>query len=284
MCYSKEVSLAAGSLIATGCLYSWIKHIGFRIKKAASKLHPFFKYVLIGLLCDAGHQFFEFASIATGSQLLYKIGLIVSISAMYFFLRSLESLTRLRFGSNAFILLIILTAIYIFVHPMVFENLHFWVRGESHVVWGAMWIALFVYWNVCAFYARKISGSKINKKLLSIYPFFVLNISFILSLVYAYVARFFQVSGSSCSSDVMCVFDVVKDSPSIWCVFAAMQVLFVPFLFRAMKNYDFKSPLKIKKITNLTKLKLAGISAVVFLVLYLNIPLVFSVGLKMMTT
>ena len=113
MCYSKEVSLVVGSVIASGCGYSWWKYVykstKGRLKKAFTnkRLISFFKYVIIGLLCIGGHQLMEFLAIETGSQLIYKLGLIVSISSMYFLIRSLEVLSKLFLGSKVVALIII---------------------------------------------------------------------------------------------------------------------------------------------------------------------------------
>ena len=282
MCYSKEVSLVAASLVTLSCTYSWIKYVGWHIWKSTMKLSPVFKYAILGYFCLAGHQFFEFLAIHTGEQIIYKLGLIISILSMYLFMRSLESLTKLSFGSKVFALLIALVGLEMFTRNMIFEDMHFWVRGESHFLWASVWFALFIYWNVSIFYTRKISTSKIDKKLLLYYGLFLLNISFLLSLAYAYAATFYF--KGTCFPGLDCTFDVVTDSTSIWCAFAVIQAFLIPVLFHMMKDdYNLKAKLKVSKVTLKTKLKLIGITALIWLLFYFSFPTVFDAGLKMVT-
>ena len=101
MCYSKEVSLITGLIILASCAYLYYKYVH---KQSKTHLKPFFQNVLFGFLCIGFHQFSKFVAISTGSELIYKIGLIVSISAMYFFMQSLQKLTHYSFYGHSVVL------------------------------------------------------------------------------------------------------------------------------------------------------------------------------------
>jgi hypothetical protein len=203
---------------------------------------------------------------------------------MYFMMRSLEKLAGMYFGSRIFVLIIALVGMEMFTRTMVFENKHFWVSGPSHVRWTAAWMLLFIYWNVCIFYARHRASSPRNKKLYLLYGLCALDLSYMLSVLYWFVSRFFQVqTPDACPFDIVCTFNVLADSPSIWCTFASMQVVLILFLFRKM-NAEFipeerlASPLTVK-----TRLALLGATVVCWIVCFLHVPVFFGVGWKMIT-
>ena len=90
MCYSKEVQLVTGSTIIGLSIFYYIL---YSIKYQAIQkkwLIPFLKNIIIAFILIGSHQLFEFLSLVTDSQIVYKIGLMLSISSMYFFIRSLE--------------------------------------------------------------------------------------------------------------------------------------------------------------------------------------------------
>lgn len=290
MCYSKEVSLFAGSFIMVGSGFSWVRYYAAALASRAKKaLAPFERDVLLGIGCVGMHQLFEFWAISTGSILVYKIGLIWSISCMYFLMRSLEDLTHLRFGSRAFLIVIALLSVHIFWKEMSFEGKHFWIRGYSTAVWSAVWMALFFYWNFCVLYLRSVTRSETNKRLLLWYPLCVLNFSFLLSLSYAYASALVQRSLAAFSlfstigmGNVMSSFQLVQDSPSIWCILASTQVILIPFLFREMRrHYDLKAPLRIRSVSVLTEAKLVAWDLAVWLALFFTLPVFPGVALKM---
>ena len=112
MCYSKEVSLIAALIIFAVCAYSYYKYVykpehSKKVSSNIKHLRPFYQNVIFGFLCIGGHQLSEFISIATGNELIYKIGLVISISAMYFFMKSLQELTHYSFYGVFFIPIII---------------------------------------------------------------------------------------------------------------------------------------------------------------------------------
>ena len=145
-------------------------------------------------------------------------------------------------------------------------------------------MALFLYWNVCIFYVRGKSKSRTNKWLYLAYAFFTVDISFLLALFYGYFSRYTQVS-DGCPADILCAFNAVMDSPSIWCVFFGIQVLFLPVLFYLMlKKYDVKAGNEVEKVSKNTKYKLLLITGVIWTLLFLMLPMFFGVSLKMVTT
>ena len=162
--------------------------------------------------------------------------------------------------------------------------MHFWVRGYSHFIWAAAWMLLFIYWNVCIWYIMKISTVRENRRLLLLYGFCVVNLSFVVALIYAYFSAYVQGVGLFCSSNIFTSFNVVKDSPSIWCVFAGIQVLFIPFLFSKMKKgYVVKMPLLESSVSKKTSFMLVWLTVAIWLILFLFLPMIFGVGLKMIT-
>jgi hypothetical protein len=231
MCYSKEVSLIVALIIFAMCGFFYYKYIykpNYSNKKNINLKHlqPFFNYVLIGSLLVGGHQFSEFLAIATGNEWIYKIGLILSISAMYFYMISLQRLNHFSFYGVFFAPIIIILAVHIFSIPVSFENLKFWVRGHSHIVWAGAWLALYFYWNICVIYVITKS-SKLRKKALNWYTLGTLNVTFLLTVIYSFIAISFG-NGS---------FNLAKDGPSIWCTFFVIQLFFIPHMMEKMIKY-----------------------------------------------
>lgn len=197
MCYSAGVSVAAGTVIAAGASLSWWQAAATGLLQRGKELRGFVLFAVAGFASIGVHQFAEAYSVTTGSQLVYKLGLIASIACMYFYMRSLESITKKRWGSDVFLAVIVAVGIDIARRPMIFENAHFWLRGYSHFLWAASWIALFLYWNACVFHVARQSGSSSHRRMLSMYAFCILNASFLLSVVYAYLAAYVQRTGVS---------------------------------------------------------------------------------------
>lgn len=290
MCYSREVSLIASIIIGFGSYFSWVK---YKMQVARShvkhELAPFFRDCILGIGCIGMHQLFEFLSISTGNIVIYKIGLIWSISCMFFLIRSLEELVRLKLGSKAFLIIIGILSIEIFLQPMTFEGRHFYIRGNASIVWSSVWILLFIYWNACALYTRTFMKSPANKKLMLMYLVCVLDFSFFISMAYAYSAALAQNSLSVASvfnsigmENVIAGFQMIQDSPSIWCLLAATQVVTMPIFFAAMlKNYDSKERLRIRSISKATEMKLVVLDFAIWLFLFFSLPLFPGIAFKM---
>ncbi|MDP3975747.1 MAG: hypothetical protein Q8P95_02410 [bacterium] len=181
-------------------------------------------------------------------------------------------------------ILIALTGLEMFTRTMTFENMHFWVRGDSHVLWGAMWIILFLYWNFCILYARKLTTSTINRRLLLWYSFLSIGASFLLSLAYGYIATLSQRLVNTSELSALGCFDALKDSPSIWCTFALVHIFLIPLLFSLMeKHYQVDIPYEKREISWQSKLVMAILAAGVLFFLALTVPLFFTISIKMVT-
>lgn len=222
MCYSKEIQLTTGITII---VFSLFYHFLYSIRYQATKkewLIPFLKYIIIAFIFIGTHQIFEFLSIVTNNQIIYKIGLIVSISAMYFFIRSLEVLLNRNLRSKLVLVVIGLVAIHAFIVEMSFESYSFYLRHNSAFIWASAWMLLFIYFHVCALKGRKLLKDDISKKVIITYLLATLDVSFIISVVYV-LWGYSQFSVNVCT-----------DSPSIWCTFAVLQVIVLPFFLLAI--------------------------------------------------
>lgn len=284
MCYSKEVTFAVGTLMTISSAYTWN---AFVRNNDDPLLKPAFKNILFGYLCIALHQFGDSFSILTGSQIIYKLGLIASITCMFFYMRSLEALSKISFGSNIFAIIIALCALHIMLTPLSFENLGFWVRGDktsAYLVWSTSWLALFIYWNVCLLYFRKITVSPINRHLLVKYGMYSINISFILYNLYAYsllLIKSASLKGLVNTWDLFKSFDLVMDSPSIWCVFSVTQAFLIPLLFKQMSEKYKSQGTDNKFVSWKTRFQLVAISFCFCLVFLFVFPTLLGAALKM---
>ncbi|MBU0981082.1 hypothetical protein KKC94_00135 [Patescibacteria group bacterium] len=231
MCYSKEVQLATGSAIIVISIFYYILYV---IKYNAIKekwLIPFLKFTMAGFLYIGGHQIFEFLSLVTENQIIYKTGLIISISAMFFFLKSLEVLLNRKLHSHLALVLIAAVAVHAFLTPMSFQEQSFYLRHNNVSLWSYSWIFLFFYFNVCALFGLKFLPKNSSRKTILAYLLATLDISFILALIYA-IWGYSQFSVNIC-----------KDTPSIWCTFYLIQIFAIPF-FLSILPAAFKRPAK----------------------------------------
>ncbi len=222
MCYSKEVQLATGSTI---WISSLAYYIWFSIKyKSIQKkwLMPFLKNILIAFALIGGHQIFEFLSLLTQNQAVYKIGLIISISSMYFFIRSLEVMLNRNLRSNFALLVIGGVAVHAFLIKMSFEQFSFFLKHNSIFIWASAWMLLFIYFHICALQGRKLLENDTAKKLIITYLLTTLDISFVLSAIYT-LWGYSKFSLNVCAS-----------SPSIWCTFFVIQIFALPIFLSAI--------------------------------------------------
>lgn len=256
MCYSKEVSLTVAVLIFSVCIGLWY-YFSNRYHK---HLRPFYGNVLVGMALIGGHQLSEFLSVYFESDSIYRVGLILSLSSMYFFMRSLETLTHYQFRSHYFIPIIFLIIVHVFLITTVFSENKFWVRGESHLFWALIWLLLFIYWHVCTIYVIRHTRVVAKSRILKEYLWEVLDVSFFISIIYVFVAYVGQ------------TMSLWMDAPSIWCTFFVVQVLFIPRLFSKIgKTYTHDETQHVVSWTD--QLKLILISVVIFVVVYLVSPL-----------
>ena len=308
MCYSKEVSLAVGGTMILCSAYTWHRYVrpltvgtaaaqttgdhalGFGADvRHREQLRGFFAFAIFGHLCIAGHQLFEFLAILTGNAIVYRIGLITSISCAFFAMRSLEELRRADYGSRVVAVLIALVGIEMFTHEMRFENRQFWVRGEDHMIWGILWTLLFIYWNLCILHVRHHSASSVRRRHMLLFGWAMANLSYLLSLVYAFAAALSselsaaQLVRPCWSSGIATRYDLMKDVPSIWCAFAVVQALVLPWLFAAMsraRDTEVEQPLAVLPRS---RFAMAGACILLTLGIYYLYPLVHFVAVKMVT-
>lgn len=231
MCYSKEVQLTTGSIILSFCLYYYI-HYSIKYRELHKKwLLPFLKYIILAYALIAGHQVFEFLSLTTGSQIIYKIGLMLSMLGMFSFLISLEKIYNKSFHVKYFLIGIVAVAIHMFMVDMTFSAASFHLSHQSAFVWASYWILMFIYFHICAFKERKALDEDIVSKTLVLGSVLaVLDISFIISIIYT-IWGYLQFNVNVCT-----------DSPSIWCTFYVIQILSLPVLLTLLPRLLDKNP------------------------------------------
>lgn len=233
-------------------------------------------YLFIGL-----HQFFEFLSIYTGNEIIYKTGLVLSITAMYFNIKASEKLLKKNLGLIYVMILLLGIAIHIYTRTMTFENAHFYVRGFSHFYWGALWILFFLYWNFIHYFATKTEAT--GKKLIKNLPYAALNISFFMAASYSYLFALLKKKSTIGLNPEHCLtpflnFEIVFDAPSIWCCFATIQGY---FLYRYIKNFwygDIEIPIETGAI-NTKKALFYAIGATALI--WLTLPFFSALSVKM---
>ena len=261
MCYSLEVQLATSLIILASVVFYYIFY-SRKYKNSKQKCAlPFLNSVMLVFTFIGLHQFFEFLSLFTNNQLIYKIGLILSISSCYFLLRSLEILGNKKIYSKIALVVVLLVALQILLVPeMDFKSKSFYLSHNSALLWAAAWLFLFIYWHVCAFKIYSEQKENKTRKTLLLYMLAVADFSFILSAVYVLAGHFvFSVN-------------VCTDSPSIWCTFYVLQSLLVPFLLSRLPNF-FERKNKLTKLSQKQVLAFILISLFVLILLALTLPL-----------
>jgi hypothetical protein len=234
MCYSKEVQLTTGSAILLFCLYYYI-HYSIKYEAMHKKwLLPFLKYLILAYAFIGGHQFFEFLSLASGNQIIYKIGLMLSMTGMFFYLISLEKLYNRNFQAKYFLIGLVGVAVHMFSVNMEFEATKFHLSHNSVFIWAAYWTLMFIYFHFCAFLDRKHLQQDISKKAILGYVLAIFDISFLLSAIYA-IWGYSQFNVNVCT-----------DSPSIWCTFSVFQVFSLPLFLTLLPKLLQKEPEKTK--------------------------------------
>lgn len=259
MCYSAEVAAAVGTTIVASTAYAAWRHVWPRPEAGAGgagssrgrapadvgRLRAFQVRVLLAYLCIGGHQFAETVAMSAGSEVVYKVGLCLSLSCMFFLMSALESLTGRRYGGREFLAVCALIWLSIFTRSTPYENRHFWVRGYAHALWGLAWTALFFHWNLCVLHASRAEAARspANARLLRRFPWAVLNVSWVLALVYSHVAAVSADSRTVGSlwdglgmGRVVQGFNLLQDTPSIWCAFSGLQSFFIPPFLGAMNR------------------------------------------------
>jgi hypothetical protein len=260
MCYSKEVQLITSLIIILSTvgyyLYYYKKYRSFQKEWPFS----FLKRVALVFLCGGIHQFFEYLSLITNQVIVYKIGLIVSIFAVYFLVSSLEVLVNAKFYSELVFGIIFLVALQIFFSPMTFSSKSFYLEHHSAFIWSSVWLFLFFYWNTCAIRCYCQLKLYNSKRTMILYLLALTDVSFLISLIYVLLGHFiFSVN-------------VCTDSPSIWCTFFVIQAFLLPlFLSRIPVFFERKS--QLQKIPFKKILACFALSLAVLILLVLFLPL-----------
>lgn len=195
---------------------------------------------------------------------------------MYFNLRSSEVLCTQRLGSSLYLIIIFLISVYLFSTSMNFSNHQFYVRGENHFAWGAFWMIGFIYWNFVHLYLFK----KTKEKIFFLIPMYSLNISFFLAAFYSFSLGTIknwtqQPPVLSFCTGIAKNFEIVFDAPSIWCVFAIIQGLFLFKLIPLMKNDLILDNLKIPKF------KILLFSLLFVGLIFISLPIFSGLSYKM---
>jgi len=267
MCYSKEVQATTGTTIIS---FSILYYIFYSLKYHATQkkwLSPFLKYITVTFLCIGGHQIFEFLALLTNNQIIYKVGLVVSISSMYFALRSLEILLNRNLRSKVSLFVIGLVALYIFTINMSFEPYSFYLRHNSGFIWASAWMLLFIYFHICALKGYKLLKNENAKKTIIAYLLATFDISFILSAIYV-LWGYSQFSVNVCT-----------DSPSIWCTFYVVQVFALPIFLSSIPRILDRPENKTTQTLKQTILYIT-ISIVILGVLISTLPFFKCLSLK----
>ncbi len=227
MCYSKEVQLITGTIILLTTAWYWYKYSKIYKKSKNKWMLPFLYALLMAPVMIGLHQLFEFLTLVTANQIIYKIGLIFSISAMYFLIRSFEILSNRNIHSNIALAIITAVAIYIFISPLEFSTTSFYLQHNSTYFWAAAWLVLFMYWHLSIYWAYSTVKEEKEKKIFLLYTVASVDISFILSTLYVLFGYFFF------------SLNVCTDAPSIWCTFFVVQAFFIPLILRKLpKNKE----------------------------------------------
>ena len=203
---------------------------------------------------------------------------------MYFNVLGSEYFLRRNLGSCYVLISLVLLIIHMATREMTFENAHFYVRGFSHFYWGALWMLLFLYWNGIHFFIRKKIPAQL-RSLNSKLPFYALNISFLMSATYCYFFGLYRNIvgenriGNFCGG-IASNFEIVFDAPSIWCVFASIQGIFIFLYAKQLQkvegefvNFKYEGEIPFRKILI--------VSLIIWGVIFLTLPMFSGLSYKM---
>src|SRR3989338_4850675 len=257
MCYSKEVQLTTVSIIVISTIFFYLRY-SEQYKKTGKKwLLPFLTTSLIATALIGGHQLFEFLSLVTNNQIVYKTGLLISISAMLFYLFALEKLYNRNLHAKYFIIGLIGLALHMFSVPMGFQAHSFYLKHFSIALWGAYWLIMFFYFHICAFTQRKALDKNVSGTAVLLGFLAFADVSLILSAIYSFWG--YSSWGLNFCTDI----------PSIWCTFSVVQVLTIPLLLsilpKALKSQPAETTLSKKTAFKyfLISLVMLGLFAVI---------------------
>ncbi len=229
MNYVEKVQLITGLIIWAGALIGYLGASIYYKKINIKELITFLKYFMIAGFLIGAHQVFEFLSLYTGSEIIYKIGLLISLSGMIFYLVSLEKLYNRNLYVKSLSIFVGIVALYLFLKPVEFSTLNFHLEHHSIFLWSLIWFILFMYWSVCILFEQKTVKQYISKSLAWMYMLFSMMVSFLLSVGYSLWDHY---NGAT---------NICVTYPSVWCTFGVSQVLVLPFFLYLLpkKNEKF---------------------------------------------
>ena len=125
MSYAETTQLLTGLVIWTCALIGYLIASIYYKKLNRIDLLPFLKFFMIAGFLIGTHQVFEFLSLYTNSPIIYKIGLLGSISGMVFYLISLEKFYNRDLYVKYVWFVIALVGVYLFLKPGEFNAFTF---------------------------------------------------------------------------------------------------------------------------------------------------------------
>ncbi len=220
---AEKTQLLTGLIILFVASGGYIGARTYYIKKNRLDLLPFLKYYMLAGFLIGMHQIFEFLSLFFQNSIIYKIGLLISLSGMIIYGISLEKLYNKNFYLQKLgIIGLMISTIYLFSKQVAFTTLNFHLTHHSIFLWTFIWLFLLIYWNICILFGRE----KIKLSLAILYPLLTMMLSFFISIGYSLFA-YFSTSENICTN-----------FPSVWCTFAVLQIFFIPiFLILLPKMY-----------------------------------------------
>ncbi len=260
MTYTEKIQLFTGLIILFVASAGYYVAKLYYIKKHRINLQSFLKiYMFAGLLIGT-HQVFEFLSLHYQSQIIYKVGLLISLSGMIFYGISLETLynKNFYFKQLGFAGLFI-SAVYLFNKDTIFDTLNFHLTHYSIFIWTLIWLFLLIYWNICIVFGKQNLKKYISKSVMMMYPLFTMMISFFISLSYSVYSYFKQQE------------NICTNFPSIWCTLAFLQIIFIPvFLIQLPKQYAKQPPASFLSIKKFGQYLLATLLLTILILWLLN--------------
>ncbi len=255
MNYVEKVQLMTGLVVWAGALIGYLSASIYYKKINREELIPFLKYLMIAGSMIGTHQIFEFLSLVTGSVIVYKIGLLISLTGMVFYLFSLEKFYNRKLYVRELSIVVAIVAIYLFLKPVEFTVLDFHLEHHSIFLWSLAWFVLFMYWNICILFEQKNVGQYISKSLSWMYLLFSMTISFLIAAAYSI--------GSHYTNGV----NICVTYPSVWCTFGVLQCLVLPFFLYLL-------PKKMKKIPPKTQLSKRSAGIYLFITIIITILMI----------
>lgn len=267
MGYAETVQLITGLVIWLASLFGYLGFSLYYKKINRRDLLPFLMFLMIASSCIGTHQVFEFLALRTGSEVIYKIGLMISLSGMVLYLMSLEKFYNRNLYVKPLAALVVIVAIYLSLKPVEFTVLNFHLEHHSIFLWSLMWFVLFIYWNACIVFERKYVSKFIPRSLSVMFLLFSMTISFLASAVYSILDHY--------KNDA----DICITYPSVWCTFGVMQVIFLPFFLYFLPHKMKKAPPYVKiQIKNFFIYIFISIAITIILTAYLVSTGCFNVG------